>query len=91
MKSRAHVFVSGRVQGVFFRSEIAYEARKHRVNGWARNLPDGRVEAIFEGESESVEKLIEFCKRGPPGAEVTTVNFTMEPFSGEFTEFEIVY
>ena len=91
MKSRAHVFVSGRVQGVFFRSEIAYEARKHSVSGWARNLPDGRVEAVFEGESGSVEKLIEFCKRGPPGAEVTTVNFTMEPFSGEFTEFEIAY
>jgi acylphosphatase len=91
MKVRAHVFVSGRVQGVFFRSETAYEARRHNVNGWARNLPDGRVEAVFEGESEGVEKLVEFCKRGPPGAKVTAVNVTMEPFSGEFREFEIVY
>jgi acylphosphatase len=91
MKVRAHVLVSGRVQGVFFRSETAQEARKHRVNGWARNLPDGRVEAVFEGESESVEKLIEFCRRGPPGAEVRAVNVTREPFSGEFKEFEIPY
>ena len=91
MKIRAHVFVSGRVQGVFFRSETAYEARRNRVNGWARNLPDGRVEAVFEGESENVEKLIEFCRRGPPGAEVTVVNVKRETFSGEFSEFEIRY
>jgi acylphosphatase len=91
MRVRAHVLVSGKVQAVFFRSETAYEAQKHSVNGWVRNLPDGRVEAVFEGEKESVEKLVEFCKRGPPGARVAVVDVRFEPYSGEFTEFEITY
>lgn len=64
MKARAHVFISGRVQGVFFRSQTRHEANKYSVNGWVRNLPDDRVEAVFEGEEEDVKRLIEFCKRG---------------------------
>ena len=91
MKIRAHVFVRGRVQGVFFRSEITYEAKKHSVKGWVRNLPDGRVEAVFEGEKRDVEALIEFCKRGPPGARVAGVNVMMENYTGEFGDFEIRY
>lgn len=73
MNVRAHVFVSGRVQGVFFRSETKCEAKRRGVTGWVRNLPDGRVEAVFEGEEKSVKELIEFCKRGPPGARVSNV------------------
>jgi acylphosphatase len=91
MKTRAHVFVRGRVQGVFFRSEIRYEAGKRGVNGWVRNLPDGRVEAVFEGEQRDVEALIDFCKRGPPGARVGGVNVIMENYRGEFADFEIRY
>lgn len=91
MKVRAHVFVSGRVQGVFFRSEIRHEAKKRNVKGWVRNLPDGRVEAVFEGDKENVEELIEFCKRGPPGARVTSVKVIWESYSGGFREFEIRY
>ena len=91
MKVRAHVFVSGRVQGVFFRSEIAYEAKKHRVNGWVRNLPDGRVEAVFEGEQENVQMLVKFCEHGPTGAGVTGVNVMWEPHPKEFADFEIMY
>jgi acylphosphatase len=91
MKVRAHVFVNGRVQGVFFRSETKYEAEKNGVNGWVRNLPDDRVEAVFEGEQEKVERLVEFCKHGPPGARVTTVDIARERYSGEFEDFEIVY
>ena len=71
MKVRAHVFVSGRVQGVFFRGETLNVARRMDVNGWVRNLSDGRVEAIFEGEKKNVEEVVDFCKRGPPGAYVT--------------------
>ncbi|MGB9778102.1 MAG: acylphosphatase [Candidatus Bathyarchaeales archaeon] len=91
MKVRAHVFVSGMVQGVFFRSETQYEAKKRNVTGWIRNLPDGRVEAVFEGEEEKVKELINFCKRGPPGARVTSVNVCWETYTGEFKDFEIRY
>jgi acylphosphatase len=91
LKVRAHVYVSGRVQGVFFRSETQDEALRHNVTGWVRNLPDGRVEAVFEGEKEAVEKLIEFCKRGPPGARVTKVEVAWEPYTGEFKDFKIRY
>jgi len=91
MKVEAHVFVIGRVQGVFFRSETRRKARKHNVTGWVRNLPDGRVEAIFEGEKKNVEKLIEFCKRGPPGARVTRTKVVFEIYSGEFVDFQIVW
>jgi len=91
MKVRAHVFVSGRVQGVFFRSETQYEANRRNVSGRVRNTPDGRVEAIFEGEKEDVEKLIEFCRKGPPGARVTKVNVQWEDYTGEFRGFRIHY
>jgi acylphosphatase len=91
MKTRAHVFVRGRVQGVFFRTETKYTADSHGVKGWVRNLPDGRVEAVFEGEEEAVKALIEFCKRGPPGARVTSVDLMWEDFIGEFDGFKIKY
>lgn len=91
MKVRAHVYVSGRVQGVFFRSETQDEALRHGVTGWVRNLPDGKVEAVFEGEKKAVEKLIEFCRRGPPGARVTKVDISWEPYTGEFKDFKIRY
>jgi len=91
MKVRAHVFVSGRVQGVFFRSEAEDEARRRTVAGWVRNTSDGRVEAIFEGGKEDVEKVIDFCRRGPPGARVTKVDVQWEDYTGEFRDFKIRY
>jgi acylphosphatase len=91
MKVRAHVFVSGRVQGVFFRSEMMYEAKKHDVKGWVRNLPDDRVEAVFEGEEKSIEQLVEFCKHGPFGAIVMNVKITWGAYSDEYENFEIRY
>lgn len=91
MKLRAHVYVSGRVQGVFFRSETQDEAIKRNVTGWVKNLPDGRVEAVLEGEKENIEKVIEFCKRGPPGARVTRVDVNWQSFTGEFKKFGIGY
>lgn len=86
---RAHVYVSGRVQGVFFRSETRYEAQERGVRGWVRNLRDGRVEAVFEGEEESVKELIALCRRGPPGARVTHVDVMWESYTGEFEGFRI--
>jgi len=91
MKVKAHVFVSGRVQGVFFRSETQDEASKRNVSGWVRNTHDGRVEAVFEGEKENVEKMIDFCRRGPPGARVTKVDVQWENYKGEFRDFKIRY
>lgn len=91
MKDRAHVFVNGRVQGIFFRQETKHEADRHGVSGWVRNLADGRVEAVFEGEDEAVKALIEFCKRGPPMARVTSVDLTWENYTGEFDGFKIKY
>ncbi|MEA2090045.1 MAG: acylphosphatase [Thermoproteota archaeon] len=91
MKVRAHVLVSGRVQGVFFRSETQHEARRRNVTGWVRNLPDGRLEAVFEGEKDGVEKLIEFCNRGPPMGRVTNVEVRWENYKGEFEAFRVRY
>ena len=80
MKVRAHLFVSGRVQGVFFRVETRSEAMKRNVNGWVRNTSDRRVEAIFEGEKADVEQLIDFCRMGPPGARVTEIAVQWEDY-----------
>lgn len=91
MKTRAHVLVKGRVQGVFFRAETLHEARRQGVHGWVRNLSDDRVEAIFEGDEATVERLVEFCKHGPPGAEITSMDVSWQEYSGEFREFEIRY
>lgn len=91
MKVRAHVFVSGRVQGVFFRSETRREAMRQGVKGWVRNLRDGRVEAVFEGEEEAVKALVDFCREGSPSARVTDLDVKWEDYTGEFRDFRIKY
>ena len=91
MKLRAHIFISGRVQGVFFRSKTAVNARRIGVAGWIKNLPDGRVEAIFEGDKEAVEKLINFCKTGPSRAFVETIDIRLGAYSGDYKGFAIVH
>lgn len=88
---RVHVFVSGRVQGVFFRAYTQKEALRLGLKGWVRNLPDGRVEAVFEGDASAVEEMIKWCHRGSPGAIVTKVEVREEPYKGEFSTFEIRY
>ena len=91
MKTTAHVFVSGRVQGVFFRSSVADLAESLDVTGWVRNLHDGRVETLLEGERENVEKVVEFCRRGPPGAYVGDLEVKWEDWRGEFSTFKILH
>jgi len=88
VKDRVHVFVSGNVQGVFFRQKTKRQAESLGVNGWVRNLPDGRVEAVFEGEEEAVKKLVEYCHYGPSSAKVTGVDVAWELYRGEFSGFE---
>jgi acylphosphatase len=79
---RAHVHVSGRVQGVFFRATTRDRAREAGVDGWVRNLDDGRVEAVFEGPREAVESMVEFCGTGSPAADVDDVGVDYEPPEG---------
>ena len=80
---RRRVVVHGRVQGVFFRGSTQEEARQTGIDGWVRNLPDGAVEAVFEGEAAGVEQLVAYCRRGPPWAEVTRVDVIEEAPEGE--------
>lgn len=89
MKVKAHVFVRGRVQGVFFRYTTQLEATSRGVTGWVRNLRDGRVEAVFEGEREDVEAMVAFCRRGPDGARVTGVRVTWEDYTRDYHDFRI--
>lgn len=86
---RARVFVTGRVQGVGFRYSCE-DAVAGEVRGWVRNLPDGRVEAVFEGPRDAVERAVEWCRRGPPGARVTGVEVAWETPQGE-TSFRITH
>ncbi|MFW5965830.1 MAG: acylphosphatase [Halodesulfurarchaeum sp.] len=81
-RHRAHVFVSGRVQGVFFRANTSEQAEKRSVDGWVRNLDDGRVEAVFEGPKAAVEELVEWCQEGSPRASVDDVEDTWEDPEG---------
>ncbi|HDH41612.1 MAG TPA: acylphosphatase [Candidatus Altiarchaeales archaeon] len=88
---RAHVYISGRVQGVFFRSNTRNMAEKLDLTGWVRNLPDGRVEAVFEGEESDVKEMIEWCHKGPTYASVSDVEVKFDKPTGEFDRFEIRY
>ena len=81
--TRVRVQVRGRVQGVFFRAEARARAESLGVAGWIRNLPDGSVEAVFEGEDERVESMVGWCRRGPTGAEVEAVDLEREEPVGE--------
>jgi acylphosphatase len=91
VNARAHVFVNGQVQGVFFRQSTREKAQVCGVTGWVRNLSDGRVEAVFEGEENAVKLLVDYCRKGPVGAMITDVDVEFEKFAGEFKNFKIVY
>ena len=91
LKTRAHIFISGHVQGVFFRSDTKRIAEKYGVTGWVKNLSDGRVECLFEGEKEDLDKTIGFCKQGPPSAHVTDIEINWEKWKDEFVSFQIRY
>ena len=80
---RVHLFVSGQVQGVFYRAECARQARALGLAGFVRNLPDGRVEVALEGEAEAVARVLAWCRQGPSHAAVTDVDVTDEPPRGE--------
>jgi acylphosphatase len=85
---RYRVLISGRVQGVAYRDSCRRMAEQHGVNGWVRNLPDGSVEAVFEGSSEDVGRLVDWSRRGPRFAEVADVRVHAEEPEG-ISEFQI--
>ena len=91
MDIRAHVFISGRVQGVFYRTSTKNMAEQLGLKGWVRNTSDGRVEAVFEGEETAVKDMISWCHKGPRSAEVSDVTVDYTKFLGEFEEFCITY
>jgi acylphosphatase len=86
---RAHIVVSGIVQGVFFRSETRKVAARQGVTGWVRNRVDGRVEAVLEGDDVAVNAVIAFCRRGPSRAWVEGIEVTWEMYRGAFNDFSI--
>jgi acylphosphatase len=90
-KARAHIFISGRVQGVCYRSFTRGLAYNLGLNGWVKNLHDGRVEALIEGEKNVIELAIKECHVGPPGSRVTDIDVRWETFIGNHKGFEIRY
>lgn len=90
-KVRAHLIISGRVQGVFFRYTMEQLASKFNVTGWAKNCLGGAVEAVLEGDKENVEKVIEWSHHGPSSAIVENVDVTWGKYTREFNNFSIKY
>lgn len=90
-KVRAHVIVSGRVQGVFFRAETKRAAERFGAGGWVRNRSDGTVEAVFEGDRQNVEDIVAWCHHGPEMARVTDVKVAWENYIGDMRGFVIQY
>jgi acylphosphatase len=90
-KVRARVIIEGRVQGVFFRHHTQETASRLGVKGWVRNRRDGSVEAVFEGDQDRVDQIIQWCHRGPSEARVMKVHSTWENYTGEVEDFSVAY
>lgn len=88
---RVHIYVSGIVQGVFFRHNTISKAKELGLNGWVRNLRDGRVEIICEGNGDCIDRMIEWCSEGPRDAYVENLDIRWEEFKNEFNSFQITY
>ena len=90
-QQRARLLVSGNVQGVFFRQALKVVAKKNNVSGWVRNLKDRRVEAVFEGDSKSINSVIEWAHVGPANSRIDDIEVINEEFKNEFSTFEGLY
>lgn len=88
---RVHLIIKGFVQGVFFRAGTRETAVRLDLTGWVRNLPDGNVEAVFEGPVENLEQAVQWCRQGPKGARVVDVDEEWQDYTGEFKDFSIRY
>jgi len=90
-EQRLRVRIEGRVQGVWFRDSTRSQAVPLGLTGWVRNLPDGRVEAVFEGPEENLKRILAWCRQGPPAARVDKVEALWEEAQGEFSSFKITF
>ncbi len=88
---RTRIFVTSKVQGVFFRQALKVMAKNNDIFGWVKNLTDGRVEAVLEGDEERVSRLVEWAHSGPANARVEDVEIRNEKASGEFSKFDVLY
>ncbi len=88
--ARVHIFVSGKVQGVYYRQNTAQKAQELGIVGWVRNLSDGRVESVMEGLDVDIDKMLSWCKSGPKDAVVTDIKIMNEEYKKEFFTFDIV-
>jgi len=91
MRSKVHVIISGRVQGVWFRADTKDKAEQLGIGGWVRNTTDGKVEAVFEGDEENIKEMLDWCRHGPPSAKVENVKVKRQPASNDFDQFSIRY
>ena len=89
LMARAHIFVRGRVQGVFYRKHMQEKARSLHLTGWAKNVIDGRVEIVAEGEKEQIEQFLKECKEGSALTKVQNIEVEYENYAGEFADFEV--
>jgi acylphosphatase len=87
---RIHLWISGKVQGVAFRQDTRRTALSLNLTGWVKNLPDGRVEALFEGVDDSVDAMLTWCSKGSPLAHVLHVDIQEKSYQGEFSDFRIL-
>jgi acylphosphatase len=90
-KVRVHLYIEGRVQGVGYRASAQYRAMNLNLTGWVRNLRDGRVEAIAEGEEGAIAQFVQWCHKGPPGSIVKKVDVQKEEPNGEFNQFDVTF
>lgn len=90
-KQCVRIFVKGKVQGVFFRQALKVLAKKKNVSGWVKNLKDGRVEVLLEGEDLDVSSIVEWCHAGSANARVEDIDIKNEKFTGEFSKFDVLY
>ena len=88
---RVRLFVTGKVQGVFFRQTLKVMAKKNNIFGWVKNLKDDRVESILEGDEEKINRLVEWANDGPANSRVESVEVQDEKFIGEFSKFDVLY
>ena len=91
VQKRVHIFVNGRVQGVFFRQATKVIAIKNNVAGWVRNLDDGRVEILIEGDDKCIDSVIAWCDCGPANSRVDDIQINNENYLGSFEDFEVRY
>ncbi|MEC7373014.1 MAG: acylphosphatase [Thermoproteota archaeon] len=91
VQKQIHIFVTGRVQGVFFRQSTKVMAIKNNAKGWVRNLDDGRVEIVAQGETQDIDNLAHWCKTGPANSRVDEFELSEENISDEFENFEVRY